>query len=101
MNRLPRRPPRVQPPVRGRAAAESSPRSASTSYVVSQPSCKPIVKVVEKPVCKELDPGWIALYQRWSKVFKVLETPQKWLAILVLLIGLSFMFGLYIRSLYM
>lgn len=99
MNRLPRRPPRIQPSLRGRLAAvpplgqdqplmtvvrQRSPISSSHTN---------IIKVVEKPACDDIHPDWIALYERFPGLFKVLNHPWKWLVVLAGLVSLSIMLG--------
>ena len=99
MNRLPRRPPRVQPSLRGRAAAvppfgqERTPAPVVRQRPPISSSHTTVVKVVEKPACDNLHPDWIALYKKWPKLFMVLDRPSKWLVVLLALIGLSIMLG--------
>jgi len=95
MNRLPRRPSRVQPPQRG--------RSAAVPPFGQQPLLMPVVRqrppisasypTVEKSLCDQLHPDWIALYKKWPRLFEVLNRPWKWLVVLIILIILSIMLG--------
>ena len=94
MTLTPRRALRIQPPVRGRAAAVSQ---HHVQAVVRQPP-RPagnttIVKVVEKPSCEDLHPDWIALYRGAPGLFLVLSRPWQWAVFLVLLLASAVMFG--------
>ncbi|NEP17092.1 MAG: hypothetical protein F6J97_09305 [Leptolyngbya sp. SIO4C1] len=87
MNRLPRRAVSVQPPRRGRAAGRAQPlmtivrqRPARTG----QP-----MRAVEPP--EPLPPDWVAAYRQWPRLFAL--RPVQWLAVLVALVGLSFLAG--------
>ena len=99
MNRSPRRPPRIQPPQRGRSAAVPPFGQAQTYMTVvrQRPPISSghttIVKLAEKPICDDLHPDWIVLYHRWPGLFKVLNRPWKWLVVLVCLVSLSIMIG--------
>lgn len=95
MTRAPRRALRIQPPVRGRAAAVSQ---HPVQAVVRQPPPRPagnttIVKVVEKPCCEDLHPDWIALYRGAPGLFLVLSRPWQWAVFLALLLASSVMLG--------
>ena len=99
MNPIPRRPPRVQPSLRGRSAAVPpfGQKQAPATVVRQRPPISSghttIVKVVEKPACDKLHPDWIALYEKWPKLFTVFDRPWKLLIVLLVLIGLSIMLG--------
>ncbi|MEM9906819.1 MAG: hypothetical protein AAF921_17510 [Cyanobacteria bacterium P01_D01_bin.44] len=94
MNRSPRRSLRIQPPLRGRAAAtpgDQGPRAVIHQRPPSRSGHTTIVKVVEKPACEDLHPDWIALYKIAPALFKVL--PWLWLGALAALISVSLLFG--------
>ncbi len=99
MNRSPRRPPRIQPPLRGRSAAVPHLGQAQTCITIvrQRPPISSghttIVKVVEKSACDDLHLDWIVLYDRWPALFKVLNRPWKWLVVLAVLLSLSTMIG--------
>jgi hypothetical protein len=104
MTRLTRRPPRVQPPLRGRAAASAKPDQ-------SRPNPMPVLRqhpprsrpgrapglypepVVDRTDHGEIPPGLIRLYRLWPYLFKQLDRPWKWLLALVALIILSMIIG--------
>ena len=96
MTRIPRRALRIQPPVRGRAAAVS--QHQATQPTVRQPLPRragntTIIKVVEKPSCEDLHPDWIALYQGALGLFLVLRRPWQWGIFLALLLALAVVLG--------
>lgn len=99
MNLSPRRPPRIQPPLRGRSGAVPPLGKDQTLMTVvrQHPPISSghatIVKVVEKPACGDIHPDWIALQERFPELFKVLNQPWKWLVVLVGLVSLSIMLG--------
>lgn len=97
INRPTRRPPRIQPPLRGRSAAV--PPLGPERYI------KPVVrfrsptpggfasKITRRPECDEIHPSFIALYKQWPDLFEVLDRPWKWLAGLILIVILSVFIG--------
>ena len=103
MNRLPRRPPRPQPPLRGRAAAAIPPLG-------QEPCVRPMVR--QRPptsgglasrtssatTCDGLHPSFLAFYRQWPILFKVLDRPWKWVAAVILLVLLSLLVGARIHS---
>ena len=98
MNRLPRRPPRIRPPGRGRAAAASplgGAESGCKAVVRQRPSTSGRLreKIVYKPVQPDLPPILLKLYQQWPGLFQVLDRPWKWVVALVLLVVLSILIG--------
>ncbi len=43
--------------------------------------------------CSELHPAWRAFYLRWIDLFRVLDRPIKWVAVVVLLVVSAFLIG--------
>ncbi len=98
MNRAPRRPVRIQPPTRGRAAATPPlgetqhhpvpvvPQRSPASGGLSRPG-------LAQPPQEEVDSGLPDLYTRWSYLFKRLDEPWKWALLLASLIALSTIAG--------
>ncbi len=97
MNRLPHRPPRIQPPLRGRSAAVPPFGNPILTVVRQRPPISSghttIVKVVEKPACDDIHPDWIMLHKRFPGLFKVLDQPWKWLIGVIVLVSLSVILG--------
>lgn len=96
MTRLTRRPPRVQPPLRGRAAAFADPEQLqSTPQPVFRrhPPRGGAVRVVYRTPNRPIHPVLFKLYQLWPYLFKVLDHPWKWLAALAAIILLSMLIG--------
>ncbi|MGP1375855.1 MAG: hypothetical protein ACTS3T_23715 [Almyronema sp.] len=98
MNRLPRRPPRIQPPLRGRLAAASSlgQTPLPTTTVRSVPSTPrlplPQHPPMAPPVC-EPQPDWLDFYKQRAKFFSRLDRLWKWLIVLAILLSGSFLIG--------
>ena len=89
MSRLPRRPPRLQPPLRGRSAASPFGQTPSSMPVVRQPP----PRSSHSRVCDDINRDCLALCNRCPRLFRVLNRPWKWLAVLLVLMGLSFLLG--------
>lgn len=98
MNRSPRRPPRVQPPLRGRSAATSPTCYPQTRSMPVSPQ-RPAMSghATEHKVCypmgHDIHPSFLTFYKRWSGVFSVLDRPWKGLIVLAGLMLLSIMLG--------
>ena len=98
MNRLPRRPQRIQPPLRGRAAAVPPLGQIQQCYMpvlrqhpsISGPFTR---RESHRNGCVDIHPSWLKLYKQWSGLFKVLDRPWKWLVALASLVILSIMIG--------
>ncbi|WP_017298926.1 hypothetical protein [Nodosilinea nodulosa] len=98
MTRLTHCPPRVQPPLRGRAAAFADPeRLQSMPQPVFRRHPPGGGAIRERVVYRTPDhpvhPGLIELYQLWPYLFKLLDRPWKWLAALAAIIILSVLIG--------
>lgn len=98
MNRLPRRPLRIQPPLRGRSASVCT--SGSTQFcsrpVVRQrpPTAGPFAGQMHRCThCDRIHPSFLHFYRRWPGLFKVLDRPWKWLVVLIALMVLSIAIG--------
>ena len=99
-NRIPRRPPRVQPPSRRRSAASPSlGRNSQVLPVVPKPS--PASRSSKKlseferaclAFCHRY-PYFLTLYHHYPGVFRLLDQPWKWLVALLILMGLAFLLG--------
>lgn len=87
--RLPRRPPPVQPPLRGRSAAPPPGQTPSFMPVVRQ---RP-PRASHSTKCEDINRDCLALCSRCPRLFKVLNRPWKWLVVLLVLMGLSFLLG--------
>lgn len=98
MTQLIRRPPRVHPPTRGRAAAftqaEQSRLTPLTVFRQGPPSAGPIrEKVVYRPEPPEIHPVLIKLYKLSPYLFQVLDQPWKWFLALTVLLLLAVSLG--------
>ena len=98
MKRLPRRPPRVGPPQRGRSEAvppfgQTSRCARPVVYQRPPTSGSFAVKTPHKSICDGIHPSFIRLYKRWPGLFKVLDRPWKWLLAFVVLILLAIWIG--------
>ncbi|MGK7888729.1 MAG: hypothetical protein AB4042_05300 [Leptolyngbyaceae cyanobacterium] len=94
MNRLPRRSPRQQPPLRGRLAATPASIPAQTRSIVStapptapqrQRRRVPPVPEIPTDLAKRYQ-GLAELYGRSPGRFRVLDRPWKWIALVVVII---------------
>ncbi|MDA0268603.1 MAG: hypothetical protein O3A14_17000 [Cyanobacteria bacterium] len=79
--RLPRRPARVQPPLRGRLAAVPCGPSQPKPVIRQRPSTsgRLLIPMPQPPIHGKVDSGLQALSQQWPALFKVLNRPWKWL----------------------
>lgn len=90
MNRTPRRPVRIQPPIRGRVAV--TPSLGDTQHYTAPvvPKRPPGSSGLSCPSpTQPSESGLPDLYTRWSRIFKLLDQPWKWALILAILIVLS------------
>jgi hypothetical protein len=95
--KIPRRPARVQPSLRGRAAAV--PPFGQTPYIrpiIRQrpaSSRKWMAQIPQQPGQEAIDPGLPALYQQWPALFKVLNRPWKGVVALVAVVLIAIAIG--------
>ncbi len=96
MNRAPRRPSRLQPPLRGRMAAASPLEQKESKPLVRQRP--PIsgslnVRNYQNPICNKIPASWLDLYKKWPGLFKLFDHPWKLIVALILLVILSMLIG--------
>ncbi len=98
-NRSPRRPPKAQPPLRGRSAAvprfgqQQNPIIIVRQYPPISSGRTTVVKIVEQSACVDLHPDWIALHKRSPELFKLFDQPWKLLVAILLLMIVSMILG--------
>jgi len=99
MNRLPRRPASVQPPLRGRAAAippSGSPSTPLASQRLRLPTAagRPTVVSVEvEAPCQQFHPFWHHLFERSPGLLFVVSNPWRILGLLFLLLFSAYLLG--------
>lgn len=98
MSRLPRRPPRLSSPRRGRSAAVPPFGQAPSGYmpvVRQRPSMSGrfIHKKAHKRAHPNLPPILLKLYKQWPGLFMALDQPWKWVVALGGLVILGIVIG--------
>jgi hypothetical protein len=96
--KIPRRPARVQPPLRGRAAAVPGQTPYIRSVIRQRPasSRKWMTQVPQQPGQETIDPGLLALYQQWPALFKVLNRPWKAVVAVVAVVLIAIAIGSFL-----